>query len=243
MIRAQIVGALLILGGIGTATGAEPEVPRQLFGVTLGNVYDLGVDGGVGTLPVKRFTGLQRFLGSGIHYYFEPAKEYSAFPYIEKPDEGDDWFPTSFRLYLLPVIPPSIESSDELTSSNIAWKAVLIEWSLDDNAPDVGEHEAGNYDFAAGLKKRKTNRHEDYLWALDLCATFKADLGIDPKIIDYRDSHFYECTFADDERVLEVSSNPVKTIQLRFSEEVYNSMEEEVENRLYQLKADKIRPY
>ena len=127
------------------------KFPDSLFGVNLGGIYNLGSGNDskdVGNIPVKKFTGMQQFLGSGLHYYFEPLKDYKAFRYVERRENPDDeYFTTSFSAYILPVIPEKTKSLDGLEKVVVNWEVISIVWTdiLDKNG----------------------NKKEEYFWAVD----------------------------------------------------------------------------
>ncbi len=106
-IKKILIAVLLLTSSISSAEESH-GVPEKLFGISLGGIYDLGspLDNDLGNIPVKKFAGLEVFLGNGIHYYFQPKEEYKIFEYVEyveKPEKPEDQ-KTSFKLYLLPVI-------------------------------------------------------------------------------------------------------------------------------------------
>ena len=110
----------------------------------------------MGTLPIKKFTGYQTFLGMGWWYYFEPTKEYEAFQYIEKrQNPNDEFFATSFSLYLLPAIPKNAKSLKTLETYKLEWEVLKINWTKDEAEAD-----------------------KLYYWAYDICKNVQADLGI-----------------------------------------------------------------
>lgn len=84
-----------------------------------------------GDLPVARMTGANRFLGMGLHFYFQPRRTYDLFPFVEEREKpGDKYFKTSFRLYLMPVIPASAKTLADLDKSKSTdHEVVVIEWS------------------------------------------------------------------------------------------------------------------
>ena len=182
-------------------------------------------------------TGANRFLGMGIHFYFQPRRTYELFPFAEKRENPEDkYFTTPFRLYLMPVIPASTKSLQDLEKSSAAdFEVVIIEWRqlMTDagTTPDA--------------------RHSDYYWAQNLCKTFEADLGIKPKLTDmwYPKSSpnganaAFVCTFAQGNRELKVSSFLGREVSLRFNQEVINAKEATVETQVRRLHAPAIRPY
>ena len=213
---------LLLISSQSWAEGPR-GVPEKLFGIALGGIYDIGNPevNDFGNIPVKRFTGMNRFLGNGIHYYFEPKKEHKFFEYVEKREKPEDkYFTTSFRLYLLPVIPPAITTVEQLDKAKLKWEVSIIEWS---NDPKTKE--------------------DAYYWATNLCKTFGVDISVKPEIIDHYDSKWYECTFSTGDREFKVSSFSSKSVQLSYKKEVFDNKNELVDKVLRKLHAKEIRPY
>lgn len=202
---------------------ASREVPEKLFGIALGGRYDLGNPevGNLGDIPVKKFTGMNRFLGYGVHYYFQPKEEHKFFEYAEKRKKPQDkYFESSFRLYLLPLIPSAIKSVDQLNATKLKWEVLLIEWS-----------------------KNPETKEDAYYWAIDLCKTFAADISAKPKITNYFDEKWYECIFSTSNREFKVSSFHSKSVQLSYKREVSDQKDRSVEAVVRRLQAKEIRPY
>ena len=194
--------------------------PEQLFGITLGGIYDIGEpeNKDLGNIPVEKFTGITRFLGQGIHYYFKPKKQYKQFDYIEKEKKPEDhFFETSFRLYLLPIIPASVSNKKQLENTKIKWEVALIEWSSNANT-----------------------KENAYWWAFNLCETFEADLSVKPKITDSYDKKEYQCVFSYENRAFKVSSIFSKRVELSYTQE---KKDDAVEKKMRKLQANEIRPY
>lgn len=209
-------------------TGAmyAKEVPKKLFEIELGKVYDMS------KIPVKKVTGVQKFLGFGTHYFFQPKKEYSAFKYEEiKVNPSDEYFKSSFRLYLLPIYPKEFDIN-KIKQSDIKWEVSVIEWS-------ESEGDA--------LRKRnedKTRAENAYYWAIDICKTFKNDLGLEPKIIDFPDDHWYLCEFTQDNRLFKVSSSlKSKSMSLEYTKEYHDKRNDEIDKFIRKKQAETIRPY
>lgn len=200
----------------------EQTVPKKLFGIALGGIYNLGnEDGDAGNLPVKKFAGMNKFLGQGVHYYFQPQVESKFFEYVEKRKKPDDkYFKTSYRLYLLPVIPSSIKTVEELEKTPLRMEVELIEW----------ENEAKTKDDA-------------YYWAIDLCKTIGVDIAIKPEINDFYKERHYDCIFSDDGRKLKISSSFSRSISLSFSRNISKQKEDAVENIMRKLQVKAIKPY
>jgi hypothetical protein len=165
----------------------SPAFPKSLFDVKLGGVYKIGkgrTPYDVGSLPVTRFTAIQRYLGSGLHYFFMPMREHENFGYIERRyDMNDEYFESSFRLYLLPVIKNSVTLKSQLEDIEWDWAVMLIEWSS------------------------MAERSEDaYYWARDLCSSKRMDLQRVPSINDDVVSKEYYCTFREGDKKLEIKA-------------------------------------
>ena len=221
-IKKILIAFLLLMSSISSA-GESRGVPEKLFGIALGGIYDLGgpEDNDLGNIPVKKFASIQRFLGNGIHYYFQPKEEYKIFEYVEKREKPEDqYFGTSFRLYLLPVIPSTITTIEQLEKAKLNWEVTSIEWSND----------------------AKT-KEKAYYWAMNLCKTFKVDISVEPEITDYYGSKWYTCTFSSGDREFKVSSFYSRSIELSYKKEVFEAKNEAVEKIIRKLQADKIRPY
>jgi hypothetical protein len=164
-----------------------PAFPKSLFDVKLGGTYNIGkgrTPYDVGNLPVTRFTAIQRPLGSGLHYFFMPLREHEDFNYIERRWYVDDeYYESSFRLYLLPVINKTVTLKRELENIQWDWAVMLIEWS------SVVE-----------------NKEDAYYWAMDLCSSMKVDLQRVPSIDNNVESKEYYCTFKEGDRKLEIKA-------------------------------------
>ena len=64
-----------------------------------------------------------------IHFYFEPKKEYPTFKYKEiKDNPVDEYYKTSYKLYLLPLYPEKYEEKN-LQMTDIDWEVSVIELS------------------------------------------------------------------------------------------------------------------
>lgn len=214
-------------------------VPKSLFGVELGKTYRVPnkKDHTHGDIPVRRMTGANKFLGVGVHFYFQPLRTYKEFPFVERREKPKDkYFPSSFRLYLLPVIPTNVKTLQDFeNSAELEFEVMVIEWR---------ETSRSNV--------RSTKKvHEDYFWAKDLCDTFEADLGVKPEVLDvwYSEkesqskSTFYSCTFEEGDRRLMVNSSFGPSVTLNFQDEFYESKNTTVETQLHKLRAADIRPY
>jgi hypothetical protein len=198
-------------------------VPQKLFGIAVGGIYDIessdtqNPDG----VPMKKFTGSYKFLGSGTHYYFEPKIKNKNFPYKEnKKKPGDKYFETSYHLYIFPIVPPTITNYEDFKTEKVKWEVASIEWSDEPKTKD-----------------------EAYYWAIDLCQTFSADISVKPTIQDFAEAKSYECTFASGDREFVVSSFYGKRIKLGFNDKVFKVKNEAVETTMRKIQANEIRPY
>lgn len=202
------------------ATRSAPGVPGELFGVQLGAVYNIP-ERGAGTLPVKRVTGANRFLGEGTHIYFEPTKPLPAFPFKELRRSADGAFSeSSFRLYALPSIPSSVTTAAQLAGLPSEWEIATIEWS-----------------------EQSDDKALAYGWASDMCKTFAVDLAREPTVVDQVLENFFECSFQDSTRELKVSSFPWPTLTLTYPKSYLDQRSSTVERKRRQLEAQEIRPY
>ena len=107
------------------------DVPEKLFGIELGGIYDLGsLDGkNLGNIPVKKFAGTKQFLRNGILYFFHPKEEHDCSDFLEECKEPEKLnFGTSYRLYLLPVMPSSIKAIAQLEKAKLNWEVQRIGW-------------------------------------------------------------------------------------------------------------------
>ena len=220
-----LVAAIVLLPFVACNCVADDSrgVPDKLFGIRLGGIYDLGNPelGQLGDLPIARFAGLTKFLGHGVHYYFKPKDVNPFFEYREKRDKPtDQYFQTPFRIYFSPVISPEITKQEQLKNEPLKWEASVIEWADD-------------------LKNPK----DAYFWAKDLCKTFSIDISVAPKITDFYESDWYECTFSQDDRQFEVTSLFFRIVRLSFKKEVAEQKSESVDTAIRKLQMEELRPY
>jgi hypothetical protein len=219
--------ALLCVAALNLANAAEPPrpIPTELFGLRLGEAYDIGdhTKGTKGDIPVKRFTGVQKFIGEGLHYFFEPLKPYKAFPYVEdKKSKSDKYFGSSFRAYIFPVIPDGISSTTELNRANLRWKPTVIEWSIKAKSDEIS-----------------------YFWAKDLCKTFAVDFDKQPEIFNSyeKEQKSYTCKFSADNREFEIAGEyGYKRVQLTYNSETRDSIQKAVEKKRRKIEANDINP-
>lgn len=203
-------------------------IPDKLFGITLGAVYD-----NYENIPVKKFTGAEKsFRGTGIHYYFQPTKVNDFFEYIEKKESDNQFYKTSFRVLMLPIIPSEISSMEELNKANLKWEVTYICW--DTAIEEISE------------KDRKKIIEENYYWAMDLCKTFSAEFSIKPKISntsDISELKAYTCTFISGEKELKVEGlASVKSVSLGYKKEISSKKHDAVETTMRRLLAKEILP-
>jgi hypothetical protein len=201
------------------ASGKSP-VPKSLFGVELGKVFTASIANPAGNLPIKRWTGSKRVLGAGIHYYFEPLKEYKAFEYVEKRDHQDnDYFETSFSLYNFQLIPENIQTITQFDEQEtFDFLVSKINWEV-----PIKDESKG------------------YFWAIDICNVLASDLRVEPQILDMGAINDYRCIFREDDRELEVWS--FGNISLQYVREKFDRLNDKFQNRLNQLRANEIKPY
>jgi len=214
---------ILVVAGILFYYNKDHRIPKQLFGIKLGHIYDLGnpEEKDYGNIPIKKFLGIQQSFSIGIHYYFQPMKSYEAFKYMErKKKPTDKYFKSSFRLYLIPTT-SSIDANDpKIKEKKMDWEVSLIEWS--DNTKK---------EYAA------------YYWALDLCKTFTEDLSVKPKISDVYENKLFSCSFISRKRVFKITSFPWATVSLGYKKEIDTAKHEAVEKIFRKIRADEIRPF
>jgi hypothetical protein len=197
------------------------DVPKELFGIKLGTIFDFSKISrdSVDKFPIKQFTGANQFLGNGTHFYFEPLKESKYFPYKDKKKKSDDkFYETNYRLYLLPIIPDSIKTIEELSSAKLDMEVTVIEWS-----------------------DKKANEQEAFFWAKDMCQTFSADIKVKPEILDNFESKAYYCEFKKDNRMLKIN-NLMESVyfSLQYDKDFLDKKNEQLEEKVRKLKAKEI---
>ena len=169
---------------------AEGPVPTKLFGIELGRIYEISEDGRLKGAPIKKFTGMRKFLGQGIHYYFEPSRKYLPFEYVEWKEENSDYFTTSFRLYLFPVIPEGFGITEDTKSEDLKWEVAVVEWAI---------------------RVEKDDQHTEndaFYWAVDMCKSVQVDLEMSPtNEINHLEANWHKCEFQADYGVLEIDSS------------------------------------
>jgi hypothetical protein len=199
------------------------KFPLEVFGLKVGEKYKLVTteNGDFGNLPVKKVSGINRFLGQGFHIYFQPIKEYDSFPYIEH-EKGpkDEGFRTSFHSYFLPVIPKEIKSLPEFEAkmSTFEWRLMSVDW-----------------------RKTKGSKEDAYFWALDLCKTFKSYLGDEGVNIDYYEDKWRSCEFRSGANVLKISNKgSTNHFSLSVEKDQLEKLNQEVDDFIRRLKAKKL---
>lgn len=194
------------------------EFPATLFGIEIGKTYDVGSDN-KGDLPVKKFRGASRFMGEGMNYYFEPLKDYSSFAYIEKKKNAtDEFFETSFRMYLHPVVDDKVTDFDQLSQIS-KYVVELIEWS------DVMQTEEAGY-----------------FWAFSMCERFAANLDEEPVVYEEYKKN-YECIFKGNNARLEVKGNKRVSLALWNPSSRFEENSKAVRSLRLKLEFEEVNPY
>jgi hypothetical protein len=231
MRSSQLLITLIIIFSFGSAAGEPNNFPTKLFGVTLGETYffDPQAPDGPGGFPVSKFAGYEKFLAPGITFFFKPNKEYKEFSYAEE-DRGKKpkvckKCQTTFSMYVLPDIPDSILTSDQLEKANIGLKPVSINWRN------------------LGLKNAKNDNH--YWWAHELCRIFEVDINIKPEVTDIKKDNLYICYFYSGEKQLKVAANDVygQEVSLSYNTDTRIAINKAYADRVLKLQANEIRPY
>ena len=203
----------------------KKQLPKALFGVTLGGIYTFGKTDDskdVGTFPITEIKGFEQFLGSGLNLYFKPAKQYEAFKYVEKRKKpSDKFFATSFRLYILPVFPKNVLDSKELRPDMLKWEVATVEWSEDEKTEDAA-----------------------YFWVVEFCKTLRVDLEMKPEILDLFDGRSYDCKFKDaNSEFLVWNIGKMKILRLWYGLQRTKGKDESVDAIRRKLRMNEIRPY
>ena len=211
------------------------SVPTKLFGITLGSVVKIDPkqnDADVTKLPAKAFRGIKRFAGAGVHFYIEPVSAHERFPYIEKKVTPEDTeYVTSYRLYLLPLIPSKIKTFDELNEAVLDWEVATINWDMLDPKIDALKLEG---------PERKSADRDSYFWAANLCNTFEAEFNVKPEIVNMFE-YLYTCKFIQEGRMFEIDGGRYgRRVSLRYSKEEFDKKNDDVGKRLRQLEAQEL---
>lgn len=198
------------------------DVPKELFGVRVGAIYKMGegTKDKFGTLPIKKIGGAERSFGIGQHLYFEPLNENSAFPYKEKKKKPtDEYFTTSHHLYILPIIPSSIETEEQL------------------NAYMIDDVEIASIDWS----DYKEDDSSAYFWIADMCKTFSADIAVKGEIADDYKGNFYSCKFKNGERQLEANNiGNMVIVRLSYDKETLDKKTKAIDTFVRKIKAKEI---
>jgi hypothetical protein len=216
------ISVLIFLAVSISCTEKQNAVPKELFGIKLGNIYNLG-DGSrnsVGNLPIKKIGGIEASFTIGQHLYFQPLSVNPKFEYTEsKKNSWDEYFTTTYRLYLLPVIPKSIESIDELKNLKFDTAEIaLISWSnklKDDSAA--------------------------YYWAVDMCKTFEADIGKKSESHDDYKLEIHSCAFRNEDRILNINNiGDLVSFELKYAKEIFDKKIDDIDSRIRKIQAKEI---
>jgi hypothetical protein len=225
-----ISSIFLLLAGVALA-GERREVPHELFGVPLGAIVsaDPAAEDRLLGLPGIEVKAAEKFLGQGIHVYFKPSKEYAGFPYSEWSSDPSNRFPrTTFRLYLLPIIPENITTSEQLAeltnSEDLEFEIALIEWRREPEG--------------------ETADREAYWDARRLCATFSLDFSVKPEFRNDWDWHKYQCDFTQGDRLFSIVGQFGATqVSVQYREEIAEGKQNALEDKFKRLELERIRPY
>lgn len=198
------------------------DVPKELFGVKLGSTYSFGegTTNSFGTLPIKKMGGVEKSMMIGQHFYFQPLEESKTFEYKEKKKTPtDEYYTTSFNLYLLPIIPSSVKTIDDLNKAKLDQVEVaLIEWS------DL-----------------KADKDSAYFWVLEMCKTFSADMSVKAEISDSYESKSYHCNFYQDNRRLEINNiGELVAFKLAFDKSTFDKKIEAIDSTIRKMQAKEI---
>lgn len=226
----SVIGIFAILCGTAFAQGKAP-VPTKLFGIELGTVLDLDQEKTIdpAKIPVKAFRGIKGAIGYGAHYYFEPIAVNPTLPYKEdKKTPSDEFYETSFRLYLLPIAPIGAKTVEDFERSIAKWEVLTINWE---------EVDVKRNGYARESKEEKEARNADYWWAINLCKTFQVEFAVKPKVSDFSDTNTYICEFTQDERTFEVSSFYRKSLRLSLRRDLADKKNEDYSTAVRQLQA------
>jgi hypothetical protein len=228
-----MLGLSALACGTVIAQGAAP-VPTKLFGIELGALLDVNSDKSIlpEQIPAKAFRGGTGTIGHGLHYYFEPITVNPALPYKEeKTTPSDEFYKTSYRLYILPIAPKGAKTIEEFGKAITKWEVLAINWE---------ELEVQRNSYSRDSKEEKEARRSDYWWALSLCKTFTAEFAVKPEIVDVFDSHLYVCRFTQSDRTLEVSSSYQKSLSLALRRDLADKKNQDFDTAVRQLQAREI---
>lgn len=206
----------------------KQDVPTKLFDIELGKIYDLGDDKNPnGNIPITKMAGTSKFAGEGFHYYFEPQKEYNWFKYAEDKKNDNNFYKTSFSLYILPLIPDTIKTLSELNeqykSRKLNYEVAGIRWN-------------------DGFQEDNKN-NENYYWAKELCETFTLEINQKPKILDDFERKWYQCEFVHNGRELKVFGYGFRSISLDYVNEKFDKKNNEIRDKIRLLNLKENKPY
>ena len=186
--RALILFLAIALPGV---AASENSLPEEMFGFKLGQTFKLREDGILEGAPINKSTALdlEYPYSPFLLYYFEPAKQYPGFEYIEYREDGDEPYASSFVLSLFPVRPDGMKFTTQTDWSGVRWEVIAIGWQTeleDDEKDEV--------------------RQSVYVWAGGLCKSLQSELGIDPAMdFDYGNPpKIRGCTFEAGDRGLDI---------------------------------------
>ncbi len=219
----------LVCGGA-FAQGKAP-VPTKLFGIELGAILETDAyrEIPLAQIPVKAFRGLDSGWSKGAHYYFEPISVNPSLPYEEeKKKPSDEFYKTSYRLYLLPIAPTGAATIEQFGKLISKWEVLAINWEEVDVKRDGYQKDSKEEDSA---------RVKDYFWATSLCKTFTAELAVKPEILDFSNRDNYTCRFTQDGRSLEVSSSYRKSLRLVLRRDLSDEKHKALDTVVRQLQA------
>jgi len=231
--RRLTLGAFFIstlVCGTAFAQGKAP-VPTKLFGIELGAILEADATGNIppAQIPAKAFRGLDSGWSNGAHYYFEPITVNLSLPYREEKKKPDDQFyKTSYRLYLLPIAPTGATTIEQFGKLMTKLEVLAINWEEVDVKRDG---------YPKDSKEENAARVDDYYWATNLCKTFTAELAVKPEISDFSNRDNYTCRFTQDERSLEVSSSYRKSLRLVLRRDLSDEKHKALDTVVRQLQA------
>lgn len=242
---ASIIFLLLMSPSVLAENGQE--LPEKLFGITLGGVYNIGVNGldesgmpniksiAKGDLPIKKIIKVKDYANYGyglIRIFFQPNKEYKEFQYqnytklpwdsplasLGITTPAERPYPY-FSIKMLPIVSHNVTSLKELGKTSIPYKVVEITWGeFFDNK-------------AVGIKRWK---NEANAWAEKFCTTLKYKFPVKP--------YGYGCIAVEMDRGLTVLNTPGKTFTLYYlgkEKKLSNTLRE----KIAKLKAKEIKAF
>lgn len=180
------------------------EVPKELFGVTLGMTAIRTQDKPAGEMTIKRLTGLKPW-SRGARYYYEPEQVSEAFPFIEFRSGEEEFYSTNHSSLVLPVIPDEVNTATE-------WEEYVAENGEQFTVMSV-EYTSQKYG----------STHAAYLAASALCEEKRVELDLEPSrdsdnMGSSPDDFSRSCFFITDDRELEINQNGPKYVyRLLFS--------------------------